>query len=385
VEQRISTQAADRSQVLENRLWREARAAGFDAIGILDAAAATNHATVLHDFVAAGRHGEMAWMAETQERRAHPQALWPEARSVVMLGMSYAPAADPLPALAERERGVIAVYARGKDYHSVVNKRLKRVAGWLHRETGAEVKVFVDTAPLMEKPLAAQCGIGWQGRHSNVVSRDFGAWLCLGAILTTARLAPSAAEPDHCGSCRACLSICPTGAIDVPYRVDARRCISYLTIEHKGHIDRTLRPLMGNRIFGCDDCLAVCPWNKFARAASEARFHARPECDNPRLAELIGQSDAEFRARFQGTPVKRATRDGLQRNVLIACGNSGERALVPRIVPLVRDEAAIVRAAAVWALARLMEQSDFAALRSQHAAAEIDAYVRSEWERGEDE
>ena len=282
-------------------------------------------------FVEAGLHGDMHWMAETQARRGSPKALWPEVRSVIMLGMSYAPASDPLAVLDQPDRAAISCYAQGKDYHDVVKSALKRVARWLVAETGAEVKVFVDTAPVMEKPLAAASGLGWQGKHTNLVSREHGSWLFLGAIFTTLVLEPDAPEADHCGSCNRCLTACPTNAFPAPYRLDPRRCISYLTIEHKGHIAPEFRKPMGNRIYGCDDCLAVCPWNKFAQAASEQRFAARAAADNPPLAELLVLDDAGFRARFAGMPIKRTGRDRFVRNVLIAAGNSGDASLLPHV------------------------------------------------------
>ena len=358
-----------------------ARAAGFDALSVariddVDAATGDHLRTFLGD----GLHGDMDWMATTAERRAHPNSLWPQARSAILLGTSYAPGHDPLAILAQRWRGAISIYAQGRDYHEIVKPRLKQVAGVLHRATGAEVKVFVDTAPLMEKPLAATAGLGWQGRHTNLVSRQHGSWLFLGAILTTAELTPGTPEPDHCGSCRRCLDICPTDAFPAPYRLDARRCISYLTIEHKGPIDRALRPLMGNRIFGCDDCLAVCPWNKFAAAARETRFAAREETDNPPLRELLLLDDAAFRRRFAGTPVKRPGRNRFLRNVLIAAGNSGDPGLVDHIAPLLEDASPLVRGAAVWALGRLLGREPMRQLAAAHGAHETDAGVQTEWQ-----
>jgi epoxyqueuosine reductase len=334
----------------------------------------------LDNFIEAGRHGDMAWLATTAARRGDPSKLWPEARSVVMLGMSYAPAGDPMAALEETSRGVISVYARGKDYHDILKSKLKALASMLAARSGAEVKVFVDTAPVMEKPLAAAAGIGWQGKHTNLVSREHGSWLFLGAIFTTAELAPDAPEPDHCGSCRRCLDVCPTSAFPAPYVLDARRCLAYLSIEHKGHIPAEFRVPMGNRVFGCDDCLAVCPWNKFAAAAREARFSARPETDNPPLAELLGLDDRAFRERFKGTPVKRTGRDRFVRNVLIAAGNSGDLSLTPKVEALLDDASPLVRAMAVWAMRRLAADGIGPRLRQRHLTRERDMAVRAEWQ-----
>jgi epoxyqueuosine reductase len=320
----------------------------------------------------------MEWMAETAARRGDPRVLWPEVRSIVMLAMNYGPDRDPLELLSRPDRGAISVYARHRDYHDVIKGRLKEVAQKLAARSGAEVKVFVDTAPVTEKPLAAAAGIGWQGKHTCLVSRDFGAWLFLGSIFTTAALAPDAAEPDRCGSCRACLDICPTDAFPAPYRIDARRCISYLTIELKGPIPREFRKAIGNRVYGCDDCLAVCPWNKFAREASEAKLAAREELREPRLADLLALDDAGFRALFSGSPVKRIGRDRFVRNVLIAAGNSGEAALVPRVRDLLGDASPLVRGAAVWALSELAGPRALAGLHDDDidVAAELAAARR---------
>ncbi|MGI9407596.1 MAG: tRNA epoxyqueuosine(34) reductase QueG [Hyphomicrobiaceae bacterium] len=365
---------------LRTSLDKEARAAGFDVVRVMTAGAFPDEAAARYsEFVANGRYGDMTWMEETAERRTHPQRLWPEARSVIVLGMNYGPEFDPMAVLEERGRAVISCYAQGKDYHEIIKKALKRVAGWLLRTHGAEVKVFVDTAPVMEKPVATLAGAGWQGKHTNLVSRDFGSWLFLGSIFTTAELEPDAAESDHCGQCRRCLDVCPTDAFPTPYQLDARRCISYLTIEHKGHIPAEFRKPMGNRVFGCDDCLAVCPWNKFAHVAAEQRFAARVETDNPPIADLLEMDDAAFRARFRGTPVRRAGRDRFVRNVLIAAGNSGDASLLPRIEELLNDPSPLVRAMAVWALGQLAGDGDFVRYRSQHLANETDADVRAEW------
>ena len=319
----------------------------------------------------------MAWMALTAERRAAPGALWPDVRSVVMLGMNYGPDEDPLAILARHDRAAISVYAKGDDYHELVKARLKDVARWLVQTAGGDVKVFVDTAAVMEKPLAAKAGLGWQGKHTNLVSRQYGSWLFLGSIFTTLDLPADQPEPDSCGSCRACLDICPTAAFPEPYRLDARRCISYLTIEHKGPIPRSLRPLMGNRIYGCDDCLAVCPWNKFAVQGREAKLAARDALRAPALAELARLDDAQFRSVFAKTAIKRTGRDRFVRNVLIAIGNSGDASLSGEAERLLTDTSPLVRGAAVWALGRLLPREDFAALRGrQH---ESDASVQDEW------
>ncbi len=358
-----------------------ARAEGFDAVGVTTPDGIGRAGERLEAFLAEGMHGDMAWLASQDERRRHPSTLWRDTRSIIMLGMNYGPEVDPLAILEERWRGAISVYARGRDYHDVIKGKLKTLGGWLHRETGAEVKIFVDTAPVMEKPLAHSAGIGWQGKHTNLVSRDLGSWLFLGAIFSAAELPPDATETDHCGTCRRCLDICPTDAFPAPYRLDARRCISYLTIEHKGHIPREFRKAMGNRIYGCDDCLAVCPWNKFAAAASEAKFAARPITDGAPLAELLALDEAAFRAAFSGSPVKRTGRDRFIRNVLIAAGNSGERELLPKVAGLLQDASPLVRAMAVWAMRALVgnEPNAVAEMRGQHFLLETDEAVRGEW------
>lgn len=340
---------------LKARLIGVALAEGFIAAKVCSPDAVPHVAGRLASFLEAGYHGQMGWMAERTTWRGDPTALWPEARSVVMLAESYAPEHDPLEILARRDRAAISVYAQGKDYHDLVKKRLKRVGRWLVDAAGCEIKVFVDTAPVMEKPLAQAAGLGWQGKHTNLLSRDFGNWVFLGAIFTTAELAPDTAEVDHCGSCRACLDVCPTDAFPAPYRLDARRCISYLTIEHKGPVDEELRALMGNRIYGCDDCLAVCPWNKFAVEAREVRYSARDDLKAPKLAELAGLDDAAFRAKFSGSPIKRIGRDRFVRNVLYAIGNSGEAALVEAARSRASDPEPSVADAARWAVERLTQ------------------------------
>ncbi|MDP1739124.1 MAG: tRNA epoxyqueuosine(34) reductase QueG [Caulobacter sp.] len=331
----------------------EAASLGFDVCGFASASDAWPAGARLEAFVAEGLHGTMGWMAETLPRRAHPTGMWPAARSAIVLGLNYGPDSDPLAALAERSRGTISVYARGDDYHELIKGRLKTLAGKIVARQGGEVKVFVDTAPLMEKPLAQRAGLGWQGKHTNLVSRELGSWLFLGSILTTLDIEPDAAEVDHCGSCRACLDVCPTDAFPAPYRLDARRCISYLTIEHAGPVPEEFRTAMGNRIYGCDDCLAVCPWNKFAAVARESAFHARDELRSPPLADLAALDDPAFRALFRKSPVKRIGRDRFVRNVLYAIGNSGDAALAASAARLKDDPSDVVRDAAGWALERL--------------------------------
>ncbi len=365
---------------LKRLVLAEARAAGFvEARIAAPSAIGPDIAHRLAAFLREGQHGDMGWMAATAERRGHPLALWPEARSIVMLGMSYAPEGDPLAVLAEPSRGAISCYAQSKDYHDVVKAGLKRVAGALARASRAEVKVFVDTAPLMEKPLAQAAGLGWQGKHTNLVSREHGSWLFLGAILTTAELEPDAPETDHCGSCRRCLDVCPTNAFPTPYQLDPRRCISYLTIEHMGHIPPEFRKPMGNRVFGCDDCLAVCPWNKFAVAAGHAKLAAREAARSPPLAELLALDETAFRARFAGTPVKRTGRARVVRNALIAAGNSGDTSLLRAVRRLIGDASPLVRAMAVWALRQLADAEAWAAARNHYILREPDAAVRAEW------
>ena len=329
----------------------QARAEGFSALGICAPDAAPELPGRLAAFLEQGHHGDMGWMAERTQWRAAPQNLWPEARSVIMLAELYTPEHDPLEIIRHKDRGAVSVYAQGKDYHDLVKKRLKRLGGWLVGLTGAEIKVFVDTAPVMEKPLAQAAGLGWQGKHTNLLSRDLGSWFFLGAIFTTLDLPKDAPEASHCGSCRACLDACPTRAFPAPYQLDARRCISYLTIEHKGPVDPELRPLLGNRIYGCDDCLAACPWNKFAQAATELRYHG-PH-GGPALAELAQLDDAAFRARFVGSPIKRIGRDRMVRNVLYAIGNSGLADLRPLAEALRNDTDPTVAEAAAWACQRI--------------------------------
>lgn len=361
---------------LENR----AREEGFAAFGIAPATLAPITARRLHDWLATGQHGDMIWMESRADERASPQALWPEVRSVIMLGMSYAPARDPFALEKIPDHGRISVYAQGRDYHDLVKGALKRTARWLVENADCEVKVFVDTAPVMEKPLAQAAGLGWQGKHTNLVSRDHGSWLFLGAIYTTLDLEPSSSGEDRCGNCRACQDICPTSAFPEPYRLDAKACISYLTIESKGAIPRKYRKAMGNHIYGCDDCLAVCPWNKFAQAAATNKaFLPRAELAAPALADLLAMDDAGFRKIFSGSPIKRSGRNRMVRNSLIAAGNSGDATLVPAVTALLDDDDAIVRGSAVWALAQL-DPVRFEQEKAQHFPSETDADVRSEWQ-----
>ena len=336
---------------LRDRLAAEAKAVGFAGMGICAPDAVPEAAGRLRAFLAEGRHGQMGWLAEREGWRGSAAALWPQARSVVMLAEAYTPQGDPLAVLGQRDRGAVSVYAQGRDYHDLVKRRLKRLGRWLVDASPCEIKVFVDTAPVMEKPLAQAAGLGWQGKHTNLLSRDLGNWIFLGAIFTTLDLPRDAAEVSHCGTCTACLDICPTKAFPAPYQLDARRCISYLTIEHKGRIEPELRGLMGNRIYGCDDCLAVCPWNKFAVAASEIGY--QPRVGAPELAELAALDDAAFRARFSGSPIKRIGRDRFVRNVLYAIGNSGMPGLAPAAALLTSDPDDAVADAANWAVARL--------------------------------
>ena len=368
----------------EAELRAMAKALGFAACHIARADAPWSAGERLAQFVEAGHHGEMAWMETTLERRKAPTAMWPDAKSAVVVGLNYGPDLNPLEKLTHSKHANISVYAQGKDYHDVLKKRLKQLARQFVDVSGEQVKVFVDTAPLMEKPLAAQSGLGWQGKHTNLVSRKHGSWLFLGVMLTTAILEPEQAETDHCGSCRACLDICPTDAFPAPYQLDARRCISYLTIEHKTEIPRSLRAAMGNRVYGCDDCLAVCPWNKYAQIAQESAFWARAELKLPTLAELASLDEASFREVFAGSPIKRIGRDRFLRNVLIAIGNSQDSTLVSgSVLPHLDDPNPLVRGAAIWALSCL-DAARFAVERAARYDTEFEASVRQEW-RGGDE
>jgi epoxyqueuosine reductase len=360
-----------------------ALSSGFDAVGFAEARLDAEARAGLREFIARGYHGDMGWLAGTAARRGDPQMLWPEVRTVVVLGMNYAPQEDPLALRDARDRGVVSVYARGRDYHDTLKRRLSALAHWIEERWPGGLKLFVDTAPVMEKPLAERAGIGWQGKHTNLVSRDFGSWLFLGEIYLSLALEPDGPEADHCGSCRRCLDACPTAAFPAPHRLDARRCISYLTIEHKGMIPIELRPLIGNRIYGCDDCLAVCPWNKFAQAAREPDFLPREKLTAPRLAELAELDDAGFRALFAGTAIKRTGRDRFVRNVLIAIGNADpqDADLVAAAERRLDDAAPLVRAAAVWAFLRLAPPARCATERARRLSREDDPLVREEWER----
>lgn len=361
------------------RRWLDAAAAeaGFAGVHVTAATLPAEVASRLGAFIASGHHGDMGWLADTADRRASPRAMWAEARSAIVLTMNYGPDHDPMDNLAASGHGNVSVYARGRDYHEVIKGRLKQLASQFASRSGAEVKVFVDTAPLMEKPLAAQAGAGWQGKHTNLVSREQGSWLFLGTILTDAELPADAAENDHCGTCTRCLDICPTHAFPAPYRLDARRCISYLTIEHKGQIPAEFRAAIGNRIFGCDDCLAVCPWNKYAARAAEAKFHGSGEM--PALAELLVLDDAAFRKMFAGSPVRRAGHDRFLRNVLVAAGNSSDAGLVPLVEMLLTHDSPLVRGMAVWALSCLLDEEGYRALRLAHVPHEVDETVLGEW------
>jgi epoxyqueuosine reductase len=364
---------------LKAALAREARTLGFDCIGVTDPDAIAESAKYFREFLDAGAHGEMDWLAANPERRMDPRGLWPGVRSVILLGVNYGPDENPLAALEKRSFGAISVYAQGDDYHDVIKKRLKTLARWFAAESGEELKVFVDTAAVMEKPLAQAAGLGWQGKHTNLVSREFGSWLFLGAIYSAADLPRDEPDGDHCGSCTACQEICPTAAFPAPYKLDARRCISYLTIENKGPIPHEYRKAIGNRIYGCDDCLAVCPWNKFAQEGREAKLAARAELRAPPLSELVRLDDAAFRALFAKSPVKRIGRDRFIRNVLIAIGNAGDASLAGEAERLLDDTSPLVRGAAVWALSQLMAREKFEVIASQAIGAEADESVLAEW------
>ena len=374
------TGSANPKPVNLRALKTRARTLGFDAIGVTSAAAPALWAERLALWLSQGRHGNMAWMADTRARRADPRALWSEAKSVIILAVNYGPDEDPLGVTHEPDKGAISVYARHRDYHDVIKGRLKTLGSWLVAQApGIELKVFVDTAPVMEKPLAEAAGLGWQGKHTNLVSREFGSWLFLGAIFVNIELEANAAEEDHCGSCRACLDACPTNAFPAPYQLDAWRCISYLTIEHPGPIPREFRAAIGNRIYGCDDCLAVCPWNKFASLGREAKLSARDDLKRPALAELAALDEAGFRAKFAGGGIKRIGHARFLRNVMIAVGNSGEAALLPAVRSAMEATSPLVRGAAVWALRRLAPEE--ARVRAEAGlAGERDEDVRGEWE-----
>ena len=367
------------TEKLVTELKTRAEALGFDAFGIARADSRPDLPEKLHTALAEGWHADMEWMAETEERRGDPRRLWDAARSVILLGVNYGPEIDPMDLLAEKSVGNISAYARNRDYHDIIKGRLKELAGLLARRAGANVKVFVDTAPLMEKPLAEAAGLGWQGKHSVLVSRTFGSWLFLGAILTDLNLPPDQPHAESCGSCTKCLDICPTNAFPAPFRLDARKCLAYYSVEHKGPIPREFRRPMGNRIYGCDDCLAVCPWNKFASVSREAKLRSRPEFERPALAELVQLDEAGFRTLFAGSPVKRIGHARFLRNALICIGNADDRALLPLVEARLNDSSPLVRGAAIWALRRLdPEQAE--TLRLDSLAQESDSSVRAEWD-----
>ncbi len=371
---------------MKDQLIERAKAEGFSVVRVTRPDSIPLAAERLRAHLDNHYHADMEWMAERVDQRASPQILWPDVKSIIMLGTSYAPAHDPIQALELRHQGNISAYARMRDYHDVIKGRLKQIAQGLvasAKDQSIDVKVFVDTAPVMEKPLAEAAGLGWQGKHTVLVSREFGSWLFLGAIFTTAELEPDDAGQNHCGTCTRCLDVCPTDAFPKPYELDARRCISYLTIEHKGPIAREFRAKIGNRIFGCDDCLAVCPWNRFATTARDAKLAVQEQFNAPKLAELVELNDAAFRTFFAGTPVKRTGRDRFIRNVLIAIGNSGDGTLVEKARARLDDASPLVRGAAVWALGQLLSDDEFSALRSSCLVQETDASVRAEWMAGE--
>jgi len=374
----LGNQAPDRAKLLAE-LKARATALGFDAFGIARADARPDLPEKLAHALAEGWHADMDWMEETEERRGDPQKLWAEARSIILLGVNYGPETDPMALLAERNIGIISAYARNRDYHDIIKGKLKELAGLLARRGGADVKVFVDTAPLMEKPLAEAAGLGWQGKHSVLVSRQFGSWLFLGAIMTSMELEPDQQGAESCGSCTRCLDICPTNAFPAPFRLDARKCLAYYSVEHKEQIPRQFRRPMGNRVYGCDDCLAVCPWNKFASVSREARLRSRPEFERPALADLLKLDDGAFRALFSGSPVKRIGHARFLRNVLICVGNSDNRDHLDAVRERLADPSPLVRGAAIWALRRLDPEGGDG-LRQAHLAGEADADVRAEWD-----
>lgn len=363
---------------IEDQIKHKASELGFDAVKIVSTGMGEREQKRLHQFVRNGEHGDMAWMAENLDRREHPRGIWPETKSIIVLASNYGPDHDPLDTLNKKNIGNISVYARNRDYHNILKKRQRKLARWMVESFSCDLKIFVDTAPVLEKPLAARSGMGWQGKHSNLVSQEFGSWFFLCEIFTDLKLQPDDPIDDHCGTCSRCIDICPTDAITKPYQVDARRCISYLTIEHKGHIPEELRGPMGNRIYGCDDCLAVCPWNKFAQKSQEAGYIARAELNAPALANLVKLDDPSFRELFTGSPIKRTGRDRFIRNVLIALANSGEPAFAGHAVDLLDDSSPLVRAMAVWAVSRLSPNQIEHLYRAKFDLEE-DSDVRGEW------
>lgn len=365
---------------LKRFLIEEAKAVGFDAVAFTTPDRIPQAPQHLRQYIAAGHHADMVWMEETELRRSNPRELWPEVRSIMMLAMNYGPQHDPRAILEQKDRAAISVYAQNRDYHDIIKGKLKHIASRFATRAGENVKVFVDTAPVMEKPLAQSAGLGWQGKHTNLVSRELGSWFFLGSIFTTAEIPPDDEERDHCGSCRACLNACPTDAFPAPYQIDARRCISYLTIENKGPIPAHFRKAIGNRIYGCDDCLAACPWNKFAQAASEMKLVARDDLKSPPIAELLQLDDASFRRFFSASPVKRIGRDRFIRNTLIAAGNSNDPTLLPLIEQLLEDPAPVVRGAAIWALQQLGTRQRISELQKLYQPLEDAPIVRAEWD-----
>jgi len=352
---------------------------GFDVVGFAPADLPHRVQEDLDAFVAEELYGDMDWLANTRERRRDPRTLWSEVRSVIVLGINYSQEEDPLANLSQPDQATVSIYARNRDYHNVIKKKIKRLARWLSDSCDTDIKVFVDTAPVMEKPLAESAGVGWQGKHTNVVSQTYGSWLFLGEIFTTLEIAPDPPGSNRCGTCRKCLDVCPTNAFLGEYQIDARRCISYLTIEHKGHIPADLRSVMGNHIYGCDDCLAVCPWNKFASLTSEPSFLSREDLKAPRLAELMALDDKTFRSMFAGSPIKRIGRDRFLRNVVIAVGNSGGADFAQSLERLLSDRSALVRAAAVWSLSKILESRKFKLLKERWMVTEVDPEVKFEW------
>lgn len=367
-------------QKLRQFIRQEAHNHGFDILGITYPDAIDEASARFLEAIHAGYHGSMSWLEETAERRKSPRDLWPDVKSIIMLAMNYGPDVDPRTAIASKDRAVISVYARHRDYHELIKGRLKQIAGRLAARAGENVKVFVDTAPVLEKPLAAAAGLGWQGKHTNLVNREYGSWLFLGAIFTSAELPYDIAETDHCGSCNACLTACPTNAFPAPYKLDARRCISYLTIELKEQIPRQFRPLIGNRIYGCDDCLAACPWNKFAQTTKEIKLQARDDLIAPRLKEFLTFDDSYFRSFFSGSPLKRIGRDRFIRNCLIAAGNSGDTSLVPIILPHLQDNNPLVRGMAIWAIKLLLPAAEYFAIADAVYEREQDPIVLEEFQ-----
>jgi len=374
----ISSQNAN--EALLEEIFARIADEGFDQAGIMAASDMPDISARLDAVIEQGWHGDMDWLARNLDRRASPRGLWPEVNSVIVMGMNYGPIADPMANHGNADLGVISCYAQNKDYHDVVKKRIRRIARWLADKTETDLKIFVDTAPVPEKTLAQAAGIGWQGKHTNLVSPKLGSWLFLGCIYTELELPPHQPEPDHCGSCTKCLNACPTDAFPAPYQLEARRCISYLTIEHKGPIPTELRPAIGNRIYGCDDCLATCPWNKFAQASAESAFHPREELIAPKLIELVAMDDVGFRQYFKGSPVKRIGRDRFTRNVLIALGNSASPQSLATIQPLLDDPSPVVRGAAIWATAQLATPAAFNLIRQARQAQETDPQVLAEWQ-----